>query len=189
MHYVADWSSKQLLKHRVELQGLLGNFYLRIISEKIAARLPPSHQHVPLDRAILLKQQSRNADLNSEATVTAGSENGIGNNAGHLDELRASLTELTKTVDGHLQNLEVADALEAIIACLKIVCGHTSFDFLLVSSCLTSFSDHSGKQNLHEVPALGFHNPGFDGSGGCDLVPGGLAHMRDIAAAIHTGEG
>lgn len=113
--YSPDWSNEQLRKHKDELQSLLGNFYLRLLSKKIISRLPQSHQHVPLDRSILLKHE-----LHQHADSPRESE--IANASGVCRELRASLSELSQVVDTRLRKFEVAEALEAIIACLNDVC-------------------------------------------------------------------
>jgi hypothetical protein len=86
-----------------ELQSLLGNFYLRILSKKILKHLPERRRHVPLDRGILL------------SVIAEGTDPCI--------ELRAKLTDLSERVDAHLRNFGVADALEAIVDVLNTVCN------------------------------------------------------------------
>jgi hypothetical protein len=107
MFRVIDWSNEQLHKHMDELQSLLGNFYLRMLSKKILKRLPEGRRHVPLDRRILLSGVTGEGPEGTDPCL----------------ELRAKLTDLSERVDAHLKNFEVADALEAIVDVLNTVCN------------------------------------------------------------------
>lgn len=93
-----DWSSEQLENNAAELQSLLGNFYLRITSAVIRKRLPEdfnSHLQEYLEQSLII---------------------------GNLREVAKPLQHLTSVVDHHLNELRVAEALEAIIHQLKAVC-------------------------------------------------------------------
>jgi methionyl-tRNA synthetase len=93
-----DWSSEQLEKNAAELQSLLGNFYLRITSAAIRRRLPEDfHSH---------SRESLEQSLNTEG----------------LKEVANRLQHLASVVDHHLEELRVAEALEAIIHQLRAVC-------------------------------------------------------------------
>ena len=93
-----DWSSEQLEKNAAELQSLLGNFYLRITSAAIRKRLPEDfHSHL---------RGSLEQSLNTEC----------------LKDVANRLQRLAFVVDHHLEELRVAEALEAIIHQLKAVC-------------------------------------------------------------------
>jgi len=98
-----DWSSEQLENNAAELESLLGNFYLRITSAAIRRRLPEDfHSHL---------RESLEQSLNTES----------------LKEVANRLQRLAFMVDHHLKELRVAEALEAIIHQLKMVCPALSF--------------------------------------------------------------
>jgi methionyl-tRNA synthetase len=93
-----DWSSEQLENSAAELQSLLGNFYLRITSAVIRRRLPEDfHSHL---------RESLKQSLENES----------------LKEVANRLQNLASVVDHHLQELRIAEALDAIILQLKAVC-------------------------------------------------------------------
>ncbi|KAI9467182.1 tRNA synthetases class I (M)-domain-containing protein [Lactarius psammicola] len=90
-----DWSNEQLENNASELQSLLGNFYLRITSAAIRKRLPEdfqSHSRVTLERSTNIEK---------------------------LMEAVDPLASLASVVDNHLEELRIAEALDAIISQLK----------------------------------------------------------------------
>ncbi|KAI0268086.1 tRNA synthetases class I (M)-domain-containing protein [Gloeopeniophorella convolvens] len=90
-----DWSGEQLEKHAAELQSLLGNFYLRVTSTAIRKRL---HKDLHSNLRPLLEQSLETDKLKEAATP---------------------LQTLASVVDGHVKELNLADALEAIVHQLK----------------------------------------------------------------------
>ncbi|EGO28063.1 hypothetical protein SERLADRAFT_462513 [Serpula lacrymans var. lacrymans S7.9] len=95
-----DWSHDQLEKHGEEIRSLLGNFFLRITSKAIQSRIASAS---PLSVHQLTTQTYSGEDL-----LKTG-------NIGVLTSLR----ELGPTVRKNIGLLEVGDALDAIILCLK----------------------------------------------------------------------
>ncbi|TFY75105.1 hypothetical protein EWM64_g8907 [Hericium alpestre] len=92
---VAEWSLEQLEKYLSELQSTLGNVFLRINSPAIKKRLPENYDY--------------NGYLHASE------------DAPELRDLVANLKPLAKVVDDHLQQLQVADGLEAIVLQLQAV--------------------------------------------------------------------
>jgi len=90
-----DWSSEQLENNASELQSLLGNFYLRITSAAIRKRLPEDSQ------------------LGSRETLERSTD------VEKLTEVVDPLKGLATVVNNHLEELRIAEALEAIISQLK----------------------------------------------------------------------
>ncbi|KAH9049617.1 tRNA synthetases class I (M)-domain-containing protein [Lactarius hengduanensis] len=90
-----DWSNEQLENNASELQSLLGNFYLRITSAAIRKRLPEDFQSCSRETL----EQSTDVEK--------------------LIEVVDPLKSLAAVVDNHLEDLRIAEALEAIISQLK----------------------------------------------------------------------
>ncbi|KAH9045241.1 tRNA synthetases class I (M)-domain-containing protein [Lactarius pseudohatsudake] len=90
-----DWSNEQLENSASELQSLLGNFYLRITSAAIRKRLPEDFQSCSRETL----EQSMDVEK--------------------LIEVVDPLKSLAAVVDNHLEELRIAEALEAIISQLK----------------------------------------------------------------------
>ncbi|KAI0053765.1 hypothetical protein FA95DRAFT_484434 [Auriscalpium vulgare] len=88
-----DWSPEQLEKHALELQSLLGNFYLRITAAAIRKRLPND-----IDTQTLLPELHEVPELNADVVA---------------------LQNLSLIVDEHLQAFQVTEALEHIIHQLR----------------------------------------------------------------------
>ena len=96
-----DWSSYQLNIHLRELSSLLGNTYLRITGKKLQARVDSVES---VSAASLIDRLSES----SEAAIL-------------LKTLRDDDQGLARIVDGHMQNLELADALDKIMDTLSKV--------------------------------------------------------------------
>lgn len=90
-----DWSNEQLENNASELQSLLGNFYLRITSAAIRKRLPEDFQSCSRETL----EQSTDVEK--------------------LIEVVDPLKSLAAVVDNHLEELRIAEALEAIVSQLK----------------------------------------------------------------------
>ncbi|KAF7975153.1 hypothetical protein HWV62_10325 [Athelia sp. TMB] len=100
-----DWSPEQAEKHLDEIRSLLGNFFLRITSKAIAAKLGTLSDPAPSLAALADPAYLGEAEKEKHL---------------HNCEVLTSLDGLSDTVRGHLENTEVAEALDAIIARLKL---------------------------------------------------------------------
>jgi methionyl-tRNA synthetase len=94
---IPDWSQKQLDKHRKEIQSLLGNLFLRITSATIQTR-------------ILGVPTRTLAEIHKNEVE--GSPNRL---------LLSALLELPNKFKASMDDLEVSDALAAIIDILRLV--------------------------------------------------------------------
>ncbi|KZP19418.1 hypothetical protein FIBSPDRAFT_1045598 [Athelia psychrophila] len=101
-----DWSPVQAEKHLDEIRSLLGNFFLRITSKAIAGKLNTLSDSAP--------------SLAELASASYLAESGEGEKHTHNREVLASLETLGDTARGYLENMEVAEALDAIVARLKL---------------------------------------------------------------------
>lgn len=95
----ADWTKSQFVKHSAELMSLVGNFYSRITAKKIEQLLCSS----PIPTIVELGEAIK------DGKQVQGSE------------ILLQLYVLRQRVQGHMQNLVVADALEEIVAVLSLV--------------------------------------------------------------------
>lgn len=118
--YFVDWSEEQLRKHADEIRNSLGNYFLRITSNAIrsrAAKVTATSSEPLLFRNLISSQFS---DLGLAGTSTSSldletcklSTNG---------ELLMLLDGLGSQVSGSMRNLEMADALHAIVLVLRHV--------------------------------------------------------------------
>lgn len=105
-----DWSPEQLTKHSKELQSLLGNYFLRVTSERISAVAQRASSPLPTLTSIANCQP---AATESNASETIEEPNP---NRSLLLSARALPTQVQKALD----NLEVGEALEEIIALLRL---------------------------------------------------------------------
>ncbi|KIJ62562.1 hypothetical protein HYDPIDRAFT_135631 [Hydnomerulius pinastri MD-312] len=116
-----DWSEEQLRKHADEIRNLLGNYFLRITSKAIKKRVCEAHSasneaHTTFQS--LLAQQLTSIDLSKPAAITSAVDLDACKPTTNEDIL-VLLHNLGGLVSGHMQNLEVADALHAIIMILR----------------------------------------------------------------------
>jgi methionyl-tRNA synthetase len=100
----SDWSTEQAEKHLNEIRSLLGNFFLRITSRAIQSRL----SSVPNPRP----------ELSEISSSTYQPGNIIHQ---HNRQVLDTLEQLGSRVKSNLDDLEVAEALEQIVLCLKQV--------------------------------------------------------------------
>lgn len=96
----------QAEKHLDEIRSLLGNFFLRITSKAIISKINTLSDPAPS----LAELASNNHLAESEQEKHT-----------HNREMLASLKTLSDTARGYLENMEVAEALDAIVARLKLV--------------------------------------------------------------------
>ena len=96
---LVDWSKTQFVKHSAELMSLVGNFYSRITAKKVEklVRLSPLPTISALEEAIKGGEQVQGS------------------------EILARLDGLRQKVQGHMQNLIVADAIQEIVDVLALV--------------------------------------------------------------------
>jgi methionyl-tRNA synthetase len=94
-----DWTNTQFVKHSAELMSLVGNFYSRITAKKIEQLLHSS----PLPTVIELQEAIK------DGKEVQGSE------------ILLRLGGVRQRVQGHMQNLVVADAIQEIIDILALV--------------------------------------------------------------------
>lgn len=95
-----DWSKTQFNKHSAGLMSLVGNFYSRITAKKIEnlLRLSPIPTITELQEAIKDGEQVQGS------------------------EILIQLGGLQQKVQGHMQNLVVAGAIQEIVDVLTLVC-------------------------------------------------------------------
>lgn len=99
MAAVVDWTKGQFVKHSTELMSLVGNLYSRITAKKM--------EH--------LLQSSPNPTI---VELLEAIENG---KQVQGSEILLQLCGLQQRVQGHMQNLIVADALQEIVDVLSLV--------------------------------------------------------------------
>jgi methionyl-tRNA synthetase len=97
---MVDWTKTQFTKHSAELMSLVGNFYSRITAKKIEKLLLSS----PTPTIVELR------DAIKDGKQVQGSE------------ILVQLGGLRQRVQGHMQNLIVADAIQEIVNVLVLVC-------------------------------------------------------------------
>ena len=96
---MVDWSKTQFTKYSAELMSLVGNFYSRITAKKIEELLRSS----PVPTIIELEEAIR------DGKQVQGSE------------ILLQLSGLRQKVQGHMQNLAVANAIQKIVDVLVVV--------------------------------------------------------------------
>ncbi|KAF8843388.1 hypothetical protein BDN67DRAFT_1028277 [Paxillus ammoniavirescens] len=114
-----DWSEEQLRKHADEIRNLLGNYFLRVTSKAIRQRAGtaiPISSEKPSFQGLLVRQFS-GLDLSTTSSTNALDLEGCKPSTN--EELIALLDNLGGLVSGHMKNLEVADALHAIVMILR----------------------------------------------------------------------
>lgn len=94
----SDWSTSEVEKHLAEISSLLGNFFLRVTSKAIQTKVASA----PDPKSTL-------SEIAASGTYPA------------LKELLATLEALGTNVKSSMDNLEVADAIDYIMFCLKQV--------------------------------------------------------------------
>ncbi|KAH0831886.1 tRNA synthetases class I (M)-domain-containing protein [Lanmaoa asiatica] len=113
-----DWSEEQLRKHADEIRNLLGNYFLRITSSAIKNRVVAAATALsePLVFRNLFSRQFFNLDFSGASTSLLDLETcKLSTN----EELLALLDDLGTRVSRSMRNLEVADALHAIVLILR----------------------------------------------------------------------
>ncbi|KIK04936.1 hypothetical protein K443DRAFT_4289 [Laccaria amethystina LaAM-08-1] len=105
-----DWSPEQLTKHSKELQSLLGNYFLRVSSKSISAAAQRASSPLP---TLISIASSETVAPASNAPETIEDPNP---NRTLLLSARALPTQVQKALD----NLEVGEALDEIIALLRL---------------------------------------------------------------------
>ena len=103
-----DWSSTQAEKHLNEIRSLLGNFFLRITSRTMQSKLS-----LVTDPRPTLYEMSSSTYLPGDTAHE------------HNRQVLDMLKNLGASVRSNLECLEVAEALDQIILCLKQVCIFT----------------------------------------------------------------
>ncbi|KAH7912233.1 tRNA synthetases class I (M)-domain-containing protein [Hygrophoropsis aurantiaca] len=122
-----DWSQEQLEKHADEIKSLLGNFFLRITSNAIAARVAqapvPSKTFADLLADFEVDPDAANfagADAHSSG---AGTGSSVGAKPGSTSTTNTDVLISLRRLGGNVQRLiaqhEVGEALDEIIRCLK----------------------------------------------------------------------
>ena len=96
---MVDWTKTQFVKYSTELMSLVGNFYSRITAKKMEKLLRSS----PMPTIIEVQKAAK------EGKQIQGSE------------ILVQLGGLQQRVQGHLQNLVVADAVKEIVDVLVLV--------------------------------------------------------------------
>ena len=96
---MVDWTKSQFVKHSAELMSLVGNFYSRVTAKKMEKHLRSS----PVPTIIELQGAVE------EGKQVQGSE------------VLVWLGGLRHRVQGHMQNLVVADAVKEIVDVLALV--------------------------------------------------------------------
>jgi len=100
---MVDWTRTQFVKHSAELMSLVGNFYSRITAKKIEKLLRSS----PIPTITELQEAIK------DGKHVQGSD------------ILTQLGGLRQRVQGHMQNLVVADAIQEIVDVLVLVSsGH-----------------------------------------------------------------
>jgi len=96
---IIDWAKHQLIKHSTELMSLVGNFYSRISAKRAGELLSssPIPTIAELQVAIADKKQVQGS------------------------EILTKLSGLRQRVQGHMENLVVADAIQEIVDVLTLV--------------------------------------------------------------------
>ena len=94
----SDWSTSEVEKHLAEISSLLGNFFLRVTSKAIQTKVASA----PDPKSTL-------SEIAASGTYPA------------LKELLATLEALGTNVKSSMDNLEVANAIDYIMFCLKQV--------------------------------------------------------------------
>jgi methionyl-tRNA synthetase len=112
-----DWSSEQADKHLDEIRSLLGNFFLRIMSQAIQSKLS-----LVTDPKPTLSEMSSSTYLPGDTAHE------------HNRRVLVMLQNLGSSVRSSLECLEVAEALDQIMLCLKQVC------IFPLASCVCSIS-------------------------------------------------
>ena len=115
-----DWSEEQLRKHADEIRNSLGNYFLRITSNTIKSRAAKATAASSdlLSFCDLFSRQFPNLDFSGVSTSSLDLETCklLAN-----EELLALLDDLGARVSRALRNLEMADALHAIVLILRHV--------------------------------------------------------------------
>ena len=96
---MVDWTSTQFVKHSTELMSVVGNLYSRITAKKMEKYLRSS----PIPTIVELQGAVK------EGEQVQGSE------------LLVQLGGLRQRVQGHMENLVVADAVQEIVDALALV--------------------------------------------------------------------
>ena len=94
----SDWSTSEVEKHLGEIRSLLGNFFLRVTSKAIQTKVASAPDPKP-----------SLYEISVSGTYQA------------LKELLITLEALGTNVKSSMDNLEVADAIDHIMFCLKQV--------------------------------------------------------------------
>jgi len=140
----ADWSSSQLEKHQKEIQAQLGNYFLRISSPRLAARVASALHggEVTLEACFSeeVKSLLGGALLDNDPCKWIAKEDvDVDSPPDTMEpnyELLKAVLALPEKVHGHMEKFEAGLALGEIMGVLKLV--RTFSDFLLFSTIYIS---------------------------------------------------
>lgn len=116
-----DWSEEQLVKHHQEIFSLVGNQLTRAFSPKVVARLPLAERYISI-KSEIFEDIDAQLSLSMESIINETTPK----DSQALTEVpgagtHAALKELAPKFEIFMARLEIAEALEEVVKCLRLV--------------------------------------------------------------------